>query len=106
MRSKFATIVLLAGISTSGLGQISFSVKRQENRESWKRDGWAAIESAKQQKIRKGKAKNVILFVGDGMGVSTLTAARIFQGHRRVGRMNAAAMLVIQAVAAADKDFP
>lgn len=29
------------------------------------------------------KAKNVILFVGDGMGVSTLTAARIFEGQRQ-----------------------
>lgn len=29
------------------------------------------------------RAKNVILFVGDGMGVSTLTAARIFAGQRR-----------------------
>jgi alkaline phosphatase len=29
------------------------------------------------------RAKNVILFVGDGMGVSTVTAARIFQGQRQ-----------------------
>ncbi|WP_394130521.1 alkaline phosphatase [Shewanella maritima] len=29
------------------------------------------------------KAKNVILFVGDGMGVSTLTAARILQGQQQ-----------------------
>lgn len=29
----------------------------------------------------KGKAKNVILFVGDGMGVSTVTAARILEGQ-------------------------
>ena len=28
-------------------------------------------------------ARNVILFVGDGMGVTTLTAARIFEGQRR-----------------------
>ncbi|MBR7621220.1 alkaline phosphatase [Phenylobacterium sp. 20VBR1] len=28
-------------------------------------------------------AKNVILFIGDGMGVSTLTAARIYQGQLR-----------------------
>ncbi len=28
-----------------------------------------------------GRAKNVILFVGDGMGVSTLTAGRIYQGQ-------------------------
>lgn len=29
------------------------------------------------------RARNVILFIGDGMGVSTLTAARIFDGQRR-----------------------
>ncbi|MDZ4775541.1 MAG: alkaline phosphatase [Alphaproteobacteria bacterium] len=28
------------------------------------------------------RARNVILFVGDGMGVSTVTAARIFAGQR------------------------
>ena len=27
-----------------------------------------------------GAAKNVILFVGDGMGISTVTAARIMDG--------------------------
>ncbi|MEP1385462.1 MAG: alkaline phosphatase [Paraglaciecola sp.] len=29
----------------------------------------------------KGQAKNVILFVGDGMGISTVTAARILEGQ-------------------------
>ena len=29
----------------------------------------------------KGFAKNVILFIGDGMGISTLTAARILKGQ-------------------------
>ena len=28
------------------------------------------------------KAKNVILFIGDGMGVSTVTAARIYAGQK------------------------
>ncbi|MAM50980.1 MAG: alkaline phosphatase, partial [Marinobacter sp.] len=39
-----------------------------------------------QQKLSlksSDKAKNVILFVGDGMGVSTLTAARILEGQRQ-----------------------
>ena len=31
----------------------------------------------------KAKAKNVILFIGDGMGVSTVTAARIFDGQSK-----------------------
>lgn len=30
-----------------------------------------------------GKAKNIILFVGDGMGVSTVTAARILDGQNK-----------------------
>ena len=29
------------------------------------------------------KAKNVILFVGDGMGISTITAARIYTGQTK-----------------------
>jgi len=31
----------------------------------------------------KGSAKNVILFVGDGMGISTITAARILDGQNK-----------------------
>lgn len=31
----------------------------------------------------KKKAKNVILFVGDGMGIATITAARIYDGQTR-----------------------
>jgi alkaline phosphatase len=30
-----------------------------------------------------GRAHNVILFIGDGMGISTITAARILEGQRR-----------------------
>ena len=30
-----------------------------------------------------GRAKNVILFLGDGMGISTVTAARILEGQQR-----------------------
>lgn len=35
------------------------------------------------QPLGKQKAKNVILFIGDGMGISTVTAARIFDGQSR-----------------------
>ena len=39
-------------------------------------------------------AKNVILFVGDGMGISTLTAGRIYEGQKRGvdGELNNSAM--------------
>ncbi|WP_350594089.1 MULTISPECIES: alkaline phosphatase [unclassified Pseudoalteromonas] len=39
-------------------------------------------KTTQAQSVKATKAKNVILFIGDGMGVSTLTAARILQGQR------------------------
>jgi len=80
---RFALLIALV-VSTLGQTlQPPFPVKRQESAETWQRDGWNAIERAKREKIRKGKAKNVILFIGDGMGVSTLTASRILEGQMR-----------------------
>lgn len=60
-----------------------FPVKREETPETWRRDGEARIQQLKNQKKFKKKAKNVILFMGDGMGISTLTAARILEGQLR-----------------------
>ena len=82
---------LLAGgvsliLMVSLVGQVvrdPFPVKRAENAATWTREGWQELDSRKAQRIRTGKAKNVILFVGDGMGISTLTAARIFEGQSR-----------------------
>lgn len=31
-------------------------------------------------------AKNIIIFVGDGMGMASITAGRIFKGQQRGGR--------------------
>ena len=49
----------------------------------WFRDGQAAVARAKKTQPIVGKARNVILFIGDGMGVSTVTASRILEGQRR-----------------------
>ena len=89
MRKKILVLLqvwALAAAGTSSFGQsapIRFPVKRTETPETWRKDGWSAIERAKATKLRKGKAKNVILFMGDGMGISTLTAARILEGQLR-----------------------
>lgn len=60
-----------------------FPVKREESAATWLSGGQAAIERAKNLKPIKKRAKNVILFIGDGMGVSTLTASRIFEGQQQ-----------------------
>ncbi|MFQ6371674.1 alkaline phosphatase [Shewanella sp. YIC-542] len=51
----------------------------------WFQDGQATVAKAGENSVSDpaGKAKNVILFVGDGMGISTLTAARIYQGQQQ-----------------------
>lgn len=51
--------------------------------DSWFAAGAAAIRQAKQTTLRPQRAKNVILFVGDGMGMSTITASRIREGQLR-----------------------
>lgn len=49
----------------------------------WFEQGRQALEAARARTPNNGKARNVILFVGDGMGVSTVTAARILEGQQR-----------------------
>jgi len=60
-----------------------FPIKRQESPETWRQGGEAAIERIKNAKKFNKRAKNVILFVGDGMGITTLTASRILEGQLR-----------------------
>ena len=43
----------------------------------------AALDKIMAIKPNIGKAKNVILFVGDGMSIPTITAARIFDGQKK-----------------------
>ncbi|MCC6824242.1 MAG: alkaline phosphatase [Acidobacteria bacterium] len=86
MRSKTVALTLLCAMLVPTFGQTvrePYPVKRPESVDTWRADGLAAIERAKAEKPNKKRAKNVILFVGDGMGISTLTAARIFEGQRR-----------------------
>jgi len=58
--------------------------------EEWFRSGRTAVEKAKREQPVMGHAKNVILFLGDGMGISTVTAARILEGqqHGMAGEEN------------------
>ncbi|WP_448247548.1 alkaline phosphatase [Thalassotalea agariperforans] len=57
---------------------------------SWYQQSEARVEAAEKQvnniENTRGKAKNVILFVADGMGLSTVTAARILAGQQ-LGKM-------------------
>ncbi|WP_137719082.1 alkaline phosphatase [Methylobacillus flagellatus] len=58
-------------------------VKGPETVDSWYKAGEDFIVASNKIKNKQGKAKNVILFVGDGMGISTVTAARILDGQMK-----------------------
>uniref|UniRef100_A0A5F9C658 Alkaline phosphatase n=1 Tax=Oryctolagus cuniculus TaxID=9986 RepID=A0A5F9C658_RABIT len=49
--------------------------------EFWYQKGREALDAARELQHIKTAAKNLILFLGDGMGVSTVTATRILKGQ-------------------------
>lgn len=51
--------------------------------DGYRRQGEAELVRLKTEKPITTPARNIILFIGDGMGVSTLTATRIHQGQRQ-----------------------
>ena len=79
MLNVFGLVIFSVAQST----QNNFPTRRAETPETWERDGLNAIKNTLRMKFKRRKAKNVILFVGDGMGISTLTAARILEGQLR-----------------------
>ncbi|MDD5579169.1 MAG: alkaline phosphatase [Methylobacter sp.] len=79
---------LTAGtIILAGLLLVVSSPSRAENTletpEFWLESGKNSIKAAERLHPKGHHAKNVILFVGDGMGISTITAARIFEGQSK-----------------------
>ena len=82
MRSvKIGTLLSFVFVS---LAITTVGIAQGETPEQWYRQGRSAVASAKLRKPIDHKAKNVILFIGDGMGVSTVTAARILEGQLRL----------------------
>ncbi|WP_300354412.1 alkaline phosphatase [uncultured Alcanivorax sp.] len=57
------------------------TVPAYQSGSQWFTDGQSSIQDKSSMAREDVTAKNVILFVGDGMGISTLTAARILEGQ-------------------------
>ena len=54
---------------------------KQESPEAWYRDGGQLIARRLAGREAIKPARNVILFVGDGMSLATVAAARILEGQ-------------------------
>ena len=69
------------------LGLVFFSAgsatAQTESPEGWYAQGKQAVQESLRQIPNTQRARNIILFLGDGMGVSTVTASRILDGQLR-----------------------
>ncbi len=76
MRTMFAALLL--GIATPAFAAPVLDTPIKD-------DFWAAGRAALAERLavvnRPKRAKNVILMIGDGMGIATITAARIYDGQ-------------------------
>ena len=79
MRALMACVVALAATPFSACWSADPTA------DDWYAAGAATVARAQARQPVPGLAKNVILFVGDGMGVTTVTAARILDGQRKGG---------------------
>lgn len=71
----FSLVCVLAGVN----GDI---FANQDNN-PWYKEGVKLIKDNLKVKPNTNTAKSAVLFLGDGMGISTITAARIFDGQQK-----------------------
>ncbi len=78
-----ASVVALGAAACATSWQPSVNaVSPVQAQDSYYVKGHSAV-AARAAERNPGHAKNVILFVGDGMGISTITAARIYAGQMK-----------------------
>jgi alkaline phosphatase len=85
MKPSTHTVIALIIFSISG-ACTTLTSDAQESPASWYADGQATVmrnKALRSTTPNTATAKNVILFIGDGMGISTITAARILAGQLR-----------------------
>ena len=76
---RFALSGLAAGVCAAANADVA--IPAYQSGSAWFTDGQSNVQEKAELERTAATAKNVILFVGDGMGISTLTAARILQGQ-------------------------
>ncbi len=77
---KKLSVVAVSSILTTGFAQAA-----EPTPEDWFNAGRQTVVDALHLHPVKKHAKNVILFIGDGMGISTITASRIYDGQQKGG---------------------
>lgn len=82
LRGRVTCLGALLCLMTSAVQAEQITLPNKQSDNPWFRDAEARL-AAKPVFEADKKAKNIILFVGDGMGISTITAARILDGQNK-----------------------
>jgi alkaline phosphatase len=72
-------ITVLAALVASSVAIATGPVSERE----WRENGQLALHAAQKRRPNLRRAKNVIVFLGDGMSIATINAARIYEGQQR-----------------------
>jgi len=76
-------IVAAALVGACAAAQVWAQTGLPQKNDSYFLSAGAVLQERLEQKPNTKRAKNIILFVGDGMGISTVTAARIYAGQSK-----------------------
>lgn len=82
-RNGILAALILALYTGSLSAQTLYPPPDGEGPDYWYQSGQAELARMLAQQPNTNRARNIILFVGDGMGVTTVTAARIHDGQVR-----------------------
>ncbi|CAI5694636.1 alkaline phosphatase, tissue-nonspecific isozyme [Oreochromis niloticus] len=74
-RRSFLALFLLVVLGSS------IATVEEENSEFWRSQARKTLQAALDRKLNTNVARNILFFLGDGMGLTTLTAARILKGQ-------------------------
>eukprot|EP00090_Calanus_glacialis_P026917 TRINITY_DN42321_c0_g1_i1.p1 TRINITY_DN42321_c0_g1~~TRINITY_DN42321_c0_g1_i1.p1 ORF type:complete len:552 (-),score=154.93 TRINITY_DN42321_c0_g1_i1:143-1798(-) len=67
-------------------GKTKSAALTEENKDFWLKKGEDELQEALSLKPNTNLAKNIILFIGDGMSLATVTAARVYKGQQAEGK--------------------
>jgi alkaline phosphatase len=79
--ARMSGVFLLLLMTLAECGRVDWSIEKSA--QFWRQQAQSSIKAALSRRENTKTAKNVIMFLGDGMGVTTVTAGRIRKGQLR-----------------------
>ena len=82
-RMRIGTAIVLSSLAATTLTSQAFAGPAlPQAQDPYFTDAQDRLQESLRLKPNTKLAKNIILFVGDGMGVTTMTVSRIYQGQK------------------------